>query len=107
MNELINGFGDWLRHHLLYVSTAFISCLMAMYGGVIGGAVKRSVQGYNFFVRVVIFVFLCAFGYGAFGLLLARLLRDLLAQLSFSWLAGLVAALFLLVGLLAEEKDKI
>lgn len=107
MNDLINEFAGWVRQHLIYVSTAFVSCLMAMYGGAIGGAVKNSVQKYNFFLRVTVFVLLCAFGYGAVGLLLAKLLKELLSQLSFTWLAGLVAAMFVFIGILAEQKNKI
>jgi hypothetical protein len=55
----------------------------------------------------MVFVLLCAFGYGALSIYAAKFVKMLLGQLDNLWLAPVIVVSFLVIGLLAEHKRKI
>lgn len=114
MNALFNAIANLCasasqgtRPYLTQVALAISSTLLAIYGGDINGWFKDLVKGYPFVLRVLAFVLLVAFGYGALGLAMAHFLAVLLGMLANVILAPVICLVFLLIGLLAEEKRHI
>jgi hypothetical protein len=96
-----------LRPHLAQVALAIAATLLAIFGSDINGAIKGVVKDYHFLVRLAIFVFLVAFGYGAVSLTFAHVLTGLLGQIDDFYLAPLVVLVFVLIGALAEHRRNI
>lgn len=95
---------DYIRPNLYSISVAMIATLLVIYGNDINRGVKRLVRKYPFALRVFIFVLVCAFGYGYITLILARIVRNGLAQLNNLELILCILAAFFTLGFLAEHK---
>lgn len=89
------------------VAIAITSTFLALFGGAINGWFKYVIKRHHFIVRVSAFVMLVAFGYGALNLALAHLLSQMLIKTDDLWLAPVVLAVFIAIGVMAEEKRQI
>lgn len=114
MNELLTAIGHLfeaasrgMRPYLPQVALAITSTVLAIYGGDINKAVKDAVKSYPFIARLAVFVMLVAFGYGAINLLVSHWLAQLMGLFGNFWLMPITVTVFLLLGLLAEEKNQI
>jgi hypothetical protein len=107
MDFLVERLSQFMRDYLREISVALMATVLALYGGYINDGVKSLLKNYHFIVRFMVFVLLCAFGYGALSVYAARFVKLLLLQLNDLWLAPVVTASFLIIGLLAEHKKKI
>jgi hypothetical protein len=96
-----------MRPHLSYITIAISATLLAIFGNTINSGVKRSVSKWPLFVRVLIFVLLVAFGYGAANLFASHLLARLLMRLDDHYLAVVILVSFVLISILAEHKGHV
>ena len=97
----------WVRPHLMTVAIMIVATLLVLYGNNINAVVKRNINHYPFVVRVIIFILLCAFGYGLLTNLLSPFLASQLAQLSNLYLAPAVLLISVALGVLAERKRQV
>ncbi|MEI6422937.1 MAG: DUF3392 family protein [Lentisphaerota bacterium] len=97
----------FIRGHLMEIMLAYSATVLSVYGGDINNAVKKKIRKYNFFIRFGIFVALCTFGFGFLTLLIGKILVAFMSQLSNAWLISTIAGLFILIGLIAEERKHI
>ena len=111
MAEYFAEFMYWLaalmRRNLDPVATALVATLLVIYGNDINSAVKARIKNQYFPVRVLIFVLVCAFGYGAATVAISMLLAGLLREVGSLYLAPVVIVFLLVVGLLADRKKQI
>lgn len=107
MDFILGKISQFLREYVREISVALVATVLALYGGYINDAVKSLMKSHHFVFRFMVFVLLCAFGYGAISIYAARFVRLLLLQLGDFWLAPVIVFSFLVVGLLAERKRKI
>jgi len=107
MELFVGRLSEFMRQYLSQISTALVATLLALYGGYMNEAAKKAMKNLHFLVRFMVFVLLCAFGYGAFSLLIARALREILGGVGGLYLAPIIVAAFFMLGLLAEKKNKI
>jgi len=107
IDSLINVFSHFIRRHLMEIMLAYSATVLSVYGGDINNAVKKMIRKHNFFVRFGTFVALCTFGYGFLSLVIGKILVAYMTHLSNSWLISIIAALFILIGLIAEERNRI
>ena len=105
--DLSIWLADGVRPHLVKVAMALVATTLFLYGGHIHAAVRKSIQGLHFVIRVLILIAVVAFGYGALSVVLALLLADLLATVSSAWLVPTILIAVLVLGILAERKNKI
>jgi hypothetical protein len=96
-----------MRPHLSQITIAISATLLAIFGGAINSAVKRSVSKWPLVVRVLVFVLLVAFGYGAANIFASHLLARMLMQLDSRYLAVVIIVSFVLIGILAEHKGHV
>ena len=96
-----------IRPVLPYVSVAFTSTILAVFGSEINGVVKRLVRRRTFVIRVSAFVALVTFGYGALNLALAHLISQMLMGANDLWLCPVVVSVFIGIGVLAESRKQI
>ena len=104
-------FSEWLgwrmRPYLSQISMALVAALLFIYGSTVNAAIKTRIQGQFLIIRVLIFVAVCAFGYGAATVFIAMLLARLLNALDVCYLFPFVLCFLFGVGLLAEHRKQI
>lgn len=106
-HEVLIALADWIRPHSDNIALALIATLLVIYGDEINSTVKKQLRAYPYIVRLIGFVVLCAFGYGALTVYATPVLEDLISRIPSLYLAPAVVLLFLLVGLLAERRRQI
>ena len=97
----------WLRPHLNAISLAMIATVLVVFGSDVNLWVRKHVRKYHFFVRLVTFILVCAVGYGFASVVLTKVLAKLLNKIGDHYLALVVAAIFLILGLVAEERKQL
>jgi len=109
--EYLQEFSVWLarciKPHLVRVAIALVATVLFIYGAAINAAIKKQIQGYHFIIRVLIFILICAFGYGALTVAISVLVARLLARLDDVYLAPSILAFLIIVGILADRKKQI
>ncbi|NVK24231.1 MAG: DUF3392 domain-containing protein [Gammaproteobacteria bacterium] len=99
--------GSLIRPYTSDVALALVASLLVITGGDINRYIKRQISSANFFFRTIIFVLVCTFGYGVLTVVLTNIVRTQLAGLSAAYLAIVVIAAFLALGIYAERKRQI
>ncbi len=95
-----NGLSDYYTE----MSLMLMATLLVIYGDVINGNIKRMLSPYHFIIRTIVFVLVCAFGYGALTLYGAPLLLHIIKYLPWHWQGvGFISA-FIALGVLAERR---
>jgi hypothetical protein len=107
MNPFIGDFFKLIRGHLMEIMLVFVGTVLSVYGGDINKSLMKKIKKENFFVRFGIFVALCAAGYSFLSFVLGKILVHYMSHLSNVWLISVIAGLFILIGLIAEEKNHI
>jgi len=104
VNELLVVSSVWIRGHLSMISTAITATLLVVFGDDINRFVKVRIRKFGFPIRIAVFIALCAFGYGALGVLIAPAITTVLRFFGDRYLAASVLGAFLAMGILAERK---
>lgn len=107
INDLLIKLGRFTQGYLTEIALALIATLLVIYGSEINGLIKRQVRNLPYLARLLSFVLMCAFGYGAATIFLTPLAAHWLGQLPTQWLFPAVLLIFLVVGWLAERKNQI
>lgn len=107
MDPFFKEFFRFIRGHLMEIMLAYSATVLSVYGADINNSIKKLIRKQNFFVRFGTFVALCTFGYGFLTIVIGKLLVAYMSQLSNVWLISIIAALFILIGLIAEERNHI
>ncbi|MBS7664401.1 DUF3392 domain-containing protein [Pseudomonas lalucatii] len=101
--ELIATLSRWSRGHLYDISLAIMATLLVLFGPAINAWVQRSIGGLNFFLRTLLFVLLCAVGYGLAMVFLTPWLAQGLGHFNNYTLAPVLLLSFFLIGVLADR----
>jgi len=105
MRGVLLDLGNWLAQYADHMALAVIATLIFIYGADINRFVRKHVRRAHFFVRLGIFVLVCAFGFGAATILGVSLMRRALLHVDRPLLAPVVLLIFLAIGFLAERKN--
>ena len=105
--HVILSMSDFVRPHLGKVALSLAATILFLYGAQIHGVVKGLIKDLHFIFRLLILVFVCAFGYGTLAYAFTKVCEVSLRQLDSLYLAPVVIGLFLLIGLLAERNKVI
>lgn len=103
-NDLLAQFA---YSHLRQIALIFAATLLAIFGSNINNAFKRLMGQRHFLFRVLAFIALCSAGYALLTLVLSKALFAILLGVPRGFRALVIAGMFFLVGLLAEQKSHI
>jgi hypothetical protein len=95
---------DWFWGHRQLLITSWVAVLLVVYGGSLNALVRRVMQPYHFLIRMIAFILLCTFGYGALAVYGQLGINFGLLHLSKDWFASIVIVTYLILSLLAERK---
>ncbi|MWV10705.1 DUF3392 family protein [Pseudomonas sp. R-28-1W-6] len=101
--DLITTLSRWCRGNLFDISLAIMATLFVLFGPGINAWVQRSISGFNFFLRTLIFVLVCAVGYGLAIVFLTPWLAQGLGYFNNFTLAPVLLLVFFLIGVLADR----
>lgn len=102
--ELLGWMTDFIQPYLGEISLTLLATILVVYGDVINKHIKRMISPYHFIVRTVIFVLVCAFGYGLIIVFSSPYLKQLFLLVPYHYRGLTVFTLFLLLGYLAENR---
>ncbi|EHQ52195.1 hypothetical protein ECTPHS_05856 [Ectothiorhodospira sp. PHS-1] len=106
LDDTLLQAGNWVRGHVGQIALAFVATVLVIYGNDINRVLKMILRAYHRLVRLLGFVLMCAFGYGALTVFLTPMLADAMLMVDTRWLAPMVVGAFLLLGFLAERKHQ-
>ena len=102
--DVLLSMSGFVRPYIFQISTMIIATLLVLYGDNINRALKRQISHYHFLIRTLIFILVCAFGYGLLLTWLVPVIANLLASISGLYLGVVTLGILVALGLLAERK---
>ncbi|WP_448567526.1 DUF3392 domain-containing protein [Thalassotalea ganghwensis] len=105
--EWLNALGQSFRPFQYQASLAIIATLLVIFGNDINNAVKKLVSKQHFIVRSLVFVLVCAFGYGLLTIYLTSLLNQQLNKIPDLYIMPSILIVFLLLGMYAQKQRHI
>jgi hypothetical protein len=102
----MDQLSEWMHPHLHGIALAMIATILVIFGNDINRWVRKLVRKYNFIVRLLVFIVVCAAGYGIATVFLTQALAKLLGSIHNHYLPIVVAIIFLALGLTAEERNQ-
>ena len=101
--DLIVNLSRWSRGHLYDISLAIMATLFVLFGPGLNAWVQRSIGSLNFILRTLIFVIVCAVGYGLAIVFLTPWLAKGLAHFNNFTLSPVLLLVFFIIGILADR----
>lgn len=105
--ELYHSLTDCLVRNLSSLSMALVATLLVIYGDTINRSIRKNIRHNPFVIRLLIFVAVCAFGYGTLTVFSAWLVERILDHVPRNHLCPVLIALFFAAGLLAEREKQL
>lgn len=105
--QLLLDWGALFRPYVRDIALALVATALVVFGDNINAFVRRQTLALHFFWRTLIFILLCAFGYGALTIFLTPLVAAQLAKLTNLWLPWITLAIFIALALLAQRKRQL
>ncbi|XQW86509.1 DUF3392 domain-containing protein [Thalassotalea piscium] len=107
MTDWILALGQEFRHYQYQSSLAIIATLLVIFGNDINNVVRRLVSKQHFIVRSLVFVLVCAFGYGLLTVYLTSVLNQQLNKIPSLYIAPTIIGIFLALGMYAQKQRHI
>ncbi|ALS98691.1 DUF3392 domain-containing protein [Lacimicrobium alkaliphilum] len=104
MHDVLFQLTQWLQPYYIEVAMTFVATLLVVYGDVVNKHIKRMLSPYPFVVRTLVFVLVCAFGYGAFILFVTPFFKQLILMIPSVYQGISIVSVFLLLGYMAERR---
>lgn len=101
--DLVATLSRWSRSHLYDISLAIMATLLVLLGPGINAWIQQRIGGLNFLFRTLLFVALCALGYGLAMIFLTPWLAKGLGYFNNYTLAPVLLLVFVLIGVLADR----
>ena len=102
--EFLIDLSNRIKIHLPFITTAFTTALLVIYGDNINRAVKKRFRRNHFLIRTSAFILLCSLGYGALTALITPAVARLLLTFGDRYLLLSILLAFAAIGILAERK---
>lgn len=101
--DLIATLSRWSRSHLSDISLAIMATLLVLFGPAINAWVQRRIGSLNFVFRTLLFVLICAVGYGLAMVFVTPWLAKGLGYFNNYTLAPVLLLVFFVIGMIADR----
>ncbi|BAU71941.1 DUF3392 domain-containing protein [Metapseudomonas furukawaii] len=101
--DLIATLSRWSRGHLNDIALAIMATLLVLFGPSINAWVQQRIGSLNFLFRTLLFVLLCAVGYGLAMIYLTPWLVKGLGYFNNYTLAPVLLLVFFVIGVIADR----
>ncbi|HGM7183565.1 TPA: DUF3392 domain-containing protein [Pseudomonas aeruginosa] len=101
--DLIATLSRWSRSHLSDISLAIMATLLVLFGPAINTWVQQRIGSLNFVFRTLLFVLICAVGYGLAMVFVTPWLAKGLSYFNNYTLAPVLLLVFFVIGMIADR----
>ncbi|EMM8496478.1 DUF3392 domain-containing protein [Pseudomonas aeruginosa] len=101
--DLITTLSRWSRSHLSDISLAIMATLLVLFGPAINAWVQQRIGSLNFVFRTLLFVLICAVGYGLAMVFVTPWLAKGLGYFNNYTLAPVLLLVFFVIGMIADR----
>ncbi|MCY1205281.1 hypothetical protein D9M71_156610 [compost metagenome] len=101
--DLIATLSRWSRGHLHDIALAIMATLLVLFGPALNAWVQQRIGSLNFLFRTLLFVLLCAVGYGLAMIYLTPWLAKGLNYFNNYTLAPVLLLVFFVIGVIADR----
>ncbi|RUB65527.1 DUF3392 domain-containing protein [Pseudomonas aeruginosa] len=101
--DLIATLSHWSRSHLSDISLAIMATLLVLFGPAINAWVQQRIGSLNFVFRTLLFVLICAVGYGLAMVFVTPWLAKGLGYFNNYTLAPVLLLVFFVIGMIADR----
>ncbi|HGO9569406.1 TPA: DUF3392 domain-containing protein [Pseudomonas aeruginosa] len=101
--DLIATLSRWSRSHLSDISLAIMATLLVLFGPAINAWVQQRIGSLNFVFRTLLFVLICAAGYGLAMVFVTPWLAKGLGYFNNYTLAPVLLLVFFVIGMIADR----
>lgn len=101
--DLIATLPRWSRSHLSDISLAIMATLLVLFGPAINAWVQQRIGSLNFVFRTLLFVLICAVGYGLAMVFVTPWLAKGLGYFNNYTLAPVLLLVFFVIGMIADR----
>ena len=101
--DLIATLSRWSRSHLSDISLAIMATLLVLFGPAINAWVQQRIGSLNFVFRTLLFVLICAVGYGLAMVFGTPWLAKGLGYFNNYTLAPVLLLVFFVIGMIADR----
>ncbi|MDX3774444.1 DUF3392 domain-containing protein [Chromatiaceae bacterium AAb-1] len=105
--DLFWQWGNFFRPYVRDIALAMVATVLVVFGDDLNRFIRRQIINLHFIWRTLIFVLVCAFGYGALTIFLTPVVAKQLAKLSNIWLPWVCLLIFTVLGTLAQRKRQL
>ncbi|MGS2721554.1 DUF3392 domain-containing protein [Paraglaciecola aestuariivivens] len=102
--SVLNQISQWMTPYFSEISLTIMATIMVVYGDVLNKHIKLWLKPYHFIIRTLLFVLVCAFGYGLLLVLTTPLIKQLILAFPYLYRGVAVIAIFLVLGYLADHR---
>ncbi|EPS1756093.1 DUF3392 domain-containing protein [Pseudomonas aeruginosa] len=101
--DLIATLSRWSRSHLSDISLTIMATLLVLFGPAINAWVQQRIGSLNFVFRTLLFVLICAVGYGLAMVFVTPWLAKGLGYFNNYTLAPVLLLVFFVIGMIADR----
>ncbi|MDF3933028.1 DUF3392 domain-containing protein [Pseudomonas citronellolis] len=101
--DLIASASRWSRSHLSDIALAIMATLLVLFGPAINAWIQQRIGSLNFVFRTLLFVLICAVGYGLAMVFVTPWVAHGLSYFNNYTLAPVLLLLFFIIGMIADR----
>ena len=107
MHSILIELGSWFRPYQYQTAMAIIATILVIFGSYINNAIKKNIAKQHVIFRVLVFVLICAFGYGLLTVWLTHLLAVQLNNIPNLYIVPSILLIFVILGGYAQRQRHI
>jgi cation transport ATPase len=104
INSLLTQLSHWTQPYSSEIAITILATILVVYGDSFNKHIKRMISPYHFVIRTLVFVMVCAFGYGLFIVFATPFVKQLILWVPYLYRGSVVIMIFLILGYLAENR---
>jgi membrane protease YdiL (CAAX protease family) len=104
IQSVLAQLSQWVQPYYTEIALTILATILVVYGDVFNKHIKRMISPYHFVIRTLVFVLICAFGYGLLVVFATPYVKQLIMWVPYLYRGLTVIFVFLLLGYLAENR---
>ena len=104
IQTVLTHLSQWIQPYYSEISLTILATILVVYGDVFNKHIKRMISPYPFVIRALVFVLVCAFGYGLLIVFATPYVKQLILWVPYLYRGLTVIIVFLVLGYMAEHR---
>jgi hypothetical protein len=104
IESVLTQISQWTHPYYSEISLTILTTILVVYGDVFNKHIKRMISPYHIVIRTLVFILICAFGYGLFVVFVTPYVEMLILWVPYLYRGTAIISIFLVLGYLAENR---